>query len=131
MTTHSKNHSLKNLRTDHKTQQGVTLTGLIVTSALLIILALVGMKVVPAYMEFLSVKKVLTSMKQEPLDTMSVNDIQRSFDKRATIAYISVVKGSDLMIDKTTAGTTVNVEYQVIKPIVGNLSVLIDFSTQN
>jgi len=123
------NH-LKNYRADHKTQKGVTLLGLVVVSALLIVVALVGMKVVPAYMEFLSVKKVLSAMKQEPLDTMSASDIKKSFDKRANIAYISVVKGSDLTIEKTSSGTVVNVEYQVIKPIAGNISVLIDFSTQ-
>jgi len=123
------NH-LKNYRADHKTQNGVTLMGLVVVSALLIIVALVGMKVVPAYMEFLSVKKVLTAMKQEPLDTMSASDIKKSFDKRANVAYISVVKGSDLTIEKTSSGTVLNVEYQVIKPIAGNISVLIDFSTQ-
>jgi hypothetical protein len=123
-------NNLKNYRADHKTQDGVTLTGLLVGSALLIVVALVGMKVVPAYMEFFSVKKVLSAMKQEPLDTMSASDIKKSFDKRANIAYISVVKGSDLTIEKTSAGTTLNVEYQVIKPIAGNLSVLIDFSTR-
>lgn len=121
--------NLKNYRADHKTQDGVSLMGLVVVSALLIVVALVGMKVVPAYMEFLSVKKVLAAMKQEPLDTMSASDIKKSFDKRANIAYISVVKGSDLTIEKTSSGTAVNVEYQVIKPIAGNLSVLIDFST--
>lgn len=123
-------NNLKNYRADHKTQDGVTLTGLIVGSALLIAVALVGMKVVPAYMEFLSIKKVLTAMEQEPLDSMSASEIKKSFDKRATIAYISVVKGSDLTIEKTSAGTTVDVEYQVIKPIAGNVSVLIDFSTR-
>lgn len=122
-------NNLKNYRVDHKTQNGFTLTGLVVVSALLIVIALIGMKVVPAYMEFLSVKKVLTAMKQEPLDTMSKNEIMKSFDKRANIAYISVVKGSDLTIEKTSTGTVVNVEYQVIRPIAGNLSVLIDFST--
>lgn len=122
-------NNLKNYRVDHKTQNGFTLTGLVVVSALLIVIALIGMKVVPAYMEFLSVKKVLTAMKQEPLDTMSKSEIIKSFDKRANIAYISVVKGSDLTIEKTSTGTVVNVEYQVIRPIAGNLSVLIDFST--
>lgn len=124
-------NNLKNYRVDHKTQNGFTLTGLVVVSALLIVIALIGMKVVPAYMEFLSVKKVLTAMKQEPLDTMSKNEIMKSFDKRANIAYISIVKGSDLTIEKTSTGTVVNVEYQVIRPIAGNLSVLIDFSTAN
>lgn len=123
-------NNLKHYRADHKTQSGVSLMGLIVVSALLIVVALVGMKVVPAYMEFMSVKKVLSAMKQEPLDTMSASEIKKSFDKRATIAYISVIKGSDLTIEKTSSGTDVNVEYQVIEPIAGNISVLIDFSTR-
>lgn len=123
-------NNLKNYRADHKTQDGVSLMGLLVVSALLIAVALVGMKIVPAYMEFLSVKKVLTAMKQEPLDSMSASEIKKSFDKRADVAYISVVKGSDLTIEKTSSGTAVNVEYQVIKPIAGNISVLIDFSTR-
>jgi hypothetical protein len=122
-------NNLKNYRADHKTQDGVSLMGLMVVSTLLIIVALVGMKVVPAYMEFLSVKKVLTAMEQDPLDTMSASDIKKSFDKRANVAYISVVKGSDLTIEKTSSGTVVSVEYQVVKPIAGNLSVLLDFST--
>jgi Tfp pilus assembly protein PilE len=122
------NH-LKNYRANYKTQGGITLMGLVLVSALLVIVAVLGMKIVPAYMEFLSVKKVLTAMKQEPLDTMSASEIKKSFDKRADVAYISVVKGSDLTIEKTSAGTAVNVEYQVIKPIAGNLSVLLDFST--
>jgi len=124
------NH-LKNYRADHKTQNGVTLMGLIVVSALLVVVALIGMKVVPAYMEFLSVKKVLSAMKQEPLGEMSVKDIRQSFDKRASVAYISVVKGSDLIIEKNGTDTVVGVDYQVIKPLAGNISVLIDFSTQD
>lgn len=121
-------NNLKKYRADHKTQGGVSLMGLIVVSALLIVLALLGMKITPAYMEFFSIKKILTAMKQEPLDTMSAGEIRRSFDNRATVAYVSVVKGSDLVIEKSSSGTVVSVEYQVVKPIVANVSVLIDFS---
>ncbi len=124
-------HHLKNYRAGHKKQSGVTLMGLLVVSALLIFFALLGMKIVPPYMEFLSVQKVLKSMQQEPLDTMSTSDIRKSFDKRASVAYISVIKGADLSVEKSTAGTVITVDYQVIEPIAGNLSVLIDFSARS
>lgn len=121
---------LKNYRNNYKKQNGVTLLGLMLVSVVVIIFALVGMKVVPAYMEFLSVKKVLSTMKQEPLAEMSDKDIRTSFDKRASIAYISVVKGSDLIIEKNGDKKDLIMEYQVVKPIAGNISVLIDFSTR-
>ena len=123
-------HCLKNYRNNYKKQNGVTLLGLMLVSVVVIVFALVGMKVVPAYMEFLSVKKVLSTMKQEPLAEMSEKDIRTSFDKRASIAYISVVKGSDLIIEKNGDKKELVMEYQVIKPIAGNISVLIDFSTR-
>ena len=123
-------HCLKNYRNNYKKQNGVTLLGLMLVSVVVIVFALVGMKVVPAYMEFLSVKKVLSTMKQEPLAEMSDKDIRTSFDKRASIAYISVVKGSDLIIEKNGDSKVLVMEYQVIKPIAGNISVLIDFSTR-
>ena len=121
---------LKNYRNNYKKQNGVTLLGLMIVSVVVIIFALVGMKVVPAYMEFLSVKKVLSTMKQEPLAEMSDKEIRTSFDKRASIAYISVVKGSDLIIEKNGDKKDLVMEYQVVKPIAGNISVLIDFSTR-
>jgi hypothetical protein len=41
------------------------------------------------------------------------------------------VKSSDLIIDKDSAGVTVaTVRYQVVEPLFGNLSILLDFSTQ-
>ncbi len=121
---------LKNYRNNYKKQNGVTLLGLMMVSVVVIIFALVGMKVVPAYMEFFSVKKVLSTMKQEPLAEMSDKEIRTSFDKRASIAYISVVKGSDLIIEKNGDKKDLIMEYQVVKPIAGNISVLIDFSTR-
>ena len=60
-------HYLKNNRANHKKQSGLTLSGLLVVSAVIILVSILAMKIVPAYMEFLSVKKVLKAMEQEPL----------------------------------------------------------------
>ncbi len=61
---------------------------------------------------------------------MSNHEIMASFNRRADTGYVTVIKGSDLAIDKNSAGETVaSVQYQVIKPLFGNVSVLIDFET--
>lgn len=120
---------MKHNLSQYKKQGGATLLGMFFIGAIVVFASIVVIKMVPAYTEFMSVKKVLSAMKQDPLNNMSNKEIKDSFDKRANIAYVETVKGSDLLIEKTTSGeTVVSVEYQVVKPIMGNVSVMIDFS---
>ncbi|HEY0842377.1 DUF4845 domain-containing protein [Methylotenera sp.] len=115
-----------------KKQQGATLLGMLIVGAFVVFVALIVMKVTPAYIEFMSVKKVLKAMQSESLGTMSNKEIKDSFEKRASVAYVDTVKGSDLVIEKTPDGNAVvSVSYEVVKPIMGNVSVLIDFSARS
>lgn len=115
-----------------KKQGGATMIGMAFIAAALIFVAIIVMKMVPAYIEYFSVKKVLQAMGQESLSSMSKKEIMRSFDNRRGVAYVDVVKGDDLIIDKNDAGATVvSVKYQVVKPIVANVSVLIDFEVSS
>lgn len=115
-----------------KKQGGATFLGMLFIGALIAFTALIVMKLTPAYTEFMSVKKVLVAMKQEPLSSMTNKEIKDSFDKRANVAYVDIVKGSDLTIEKGADGdTVVAVEYQVVKPVIGNVSVLLDFSARS
>jgi hypothetical protein len=117
---------------NRKTQSGATLLGMLIVGAMVAFVALIVMKMVPAYTEYFSVKQALKAMKQESLSTMSKKEISNSFDRRASTGYIEVVKGSDLIIEKTAGGdTVVSVEYQVVKPVIANVSVLIDFSASS
>ena len=110
-------------------QQGMTFIGMVLVIAALVFLAVIGMKVVPAYIEFFGVKKVIQSISSDPkFNEMSKQDIITSFDKGANIGYVSVIKGSDLVISKTDAGNVVSATYQVVVPIVANASVLLDFN---
>lgn len=113
-------------------QGGATLIGMAFIAAALIFVAIIVMKMMPSYIEYFSVKKVLQTMGQESLSSMSKKEIISSFDKRSNIAYVEVVKGSDLIIEKNDVGATVvSVQYQVIKPIVANVSVLMDFEASS
>lgn len=125
-------HNMTHHHFSRKKQGGATLIGMFFIGAMLVFVALIVMKMVPAYTEFMSVKKVLRAMQQDSLSSMSSKEIKDSFDKRASIDYIDTVKGSDLTIEKDAeGGTVVSVEYQVVKPIIGNVSVLLDFSARS
>ncbi|MDP2152506.1 MAG: DUF4845 domain-containing protein [Methylotenera sp.] len=128
----SKMKSAKNQpKNQPKSQQGATLLGMLIVGVFVVFIALVVMKVTPAYIEFMSVKKVLKATSQESLSTMTSKEIKDSFNKRASTSYVDVVSGADLVIEKGANGTVLTVDYEVVKPIIGNVSVLIDFSARS
>lgn len=111
-------------------QQGMTFIGLVLVVAAVIFLAVIGMKVVPAYIEFFGVKKIIGSIGSDPkFNEMSKQDIMTAFDKGADIGYVKVIQGKDLVIAKGESGNVVSADYQVTVPIVANASVLLDFKT--
>lgn len=115
-----------------KKQKGATFIGMLFIGGILVFVALIVMTVFPAYTEFFSVKTVMKSMKTESLNSMSKKEIMDAFNRRASTSYVTVVTGKDLSIDKNSSGeTVVSVQYQVTKPLAGNISVLLDFSASS
>lgn len=113
-------------------QRGIGFLGMLFAGALIVLVAITAVRIVPVYTEFLTVKKVLKAMQQDPLENMTPKEIKDAFDKRASIDYVSVVNGDELSISRTDSGATVvSIEYQVVKPLAGNISVLMDFSASS
>ncbi len=111
-------------------QKGMTFIGLVLVVAAVICIAVVGMKVAPAYLEFFSVKKIINKIGHEGnFAQMSKKEIIDEFTNGANISYVTVIQGSDLVIEKSDTGNLVKAEYQVVLPIVANASILLDFST--
>lgn len=125
-------HNLNKQQSNAKNQKGITFIGVLIIAALLIFIAIVGMKMMPAYMEYMAVKKVIRAMGQEQLSTMNKNEIVKSFNRRKSIDDIKSVTAGDLLVEKDATGNTVvSVEYQVVQPIMGNVSALIDFKASS
>ena len=111
-----------------KQQQGATFLGMAIVAGVIIFIAIIGMKMLPAYIEYISVKKVIKAMGSDPsLSSMSTKEIRQSFNKRKSIDNIGSVTGDDLVIEKDDGSTVVSVDYQVQKPLMGNVTALLDF----
>jgi hypothetical protein len=112
-----------------KRQKGMTFIGWVVILALVLSYIYIGIKVVPAYVEFFSVKKILATMAREPgFATMTPAEIRKSFVRRLAIDYVSAVSAQDLDIRKEDGENVVSVEYSQKIPLFYNVSVLLDFS---
>lgn len=110
-------------------QKGMTFLGFIIVVIAALLLILVGIKIVPNYIEFLSVKKTLVSMSSESsFDNMTNSEIIQSFDQKANIHDITVINGRDLIIASDANGNKViSAQYEVVEPLAFNLSALMDF----
>lgn len=110
-------------------QRGATVLGMFFIAALVASGAILAAKLVPAYLEFMSVKKILNSMATGgDLKTMSPKEIQNSFFRRADIDNVRSVKPEDIAISREGNQSSVTVEYSVKVPVVANVSACMDFS---
>jgi hypothetical protein len=109
-------------------QRGVSLMGLIVTLAVLGFLAVMAAKLMPAYIDYFSVKKMFKTMEQAGDLKQGVREIRRSFDTRNAIENVQAVKGDDLEVTKEAGETVVSANWSVKVPLVSNVSACLDFS---
>lgn len=108
-------------------QQGMSLISVFFVGTILFTLIILMVKMAPAYIEYASVKKLMTKIGQEPnFATMSNEEIAKEFDAGATVSYISSVKSSDLTIYETDQKVIV-AEYQVASPLIANVSLMMKF----
>ena len=108
-------------------QLGISLGGLIAGAIVFIILAAIGMKLLPSYLEFFAVKKAVSALASEARGGTTVAEIRKGFDQRAMIDDINTVKGSDLEITKDSGGIVIVAGYRREIPLVANIGVYIDF----
>ena len=113
-------------------QRGMSMVGLLLWGIAIVFVALVAMKLVPAYMEFVTIKKILTDIGSEVGNkSMSNAEIRDRFARRAMIDNISTVAPGDLDITRENNRTVVSVEYTFQTPLVGNVSLLADFKASS
>lgn len=111
-----------------RTQHGLSLVGLLMVSAIVVVVALIGFKLLPAYIEYFTIKRVVTDLANGvEVRGGTVRDVQAAFSRRAQIDGITSVGPDDLEVVKQGDGFEVAANYRVEVPLFGNVSACIDF----
>lgn len=106
-------------------EQGLSLTGLIVLLAIVGFIAVMAMKVVPTFTEYMSIKKAIATIKAEG---GSIPEMRAAFNRQAEVGYIDAIDGKDLTIVKNGDDAEISFAYQKVIPLVGPVSLLIDYA---
>ncbi len=120
---------MRTLTRSFQRQRGIGFVSLIFVFAVCAVVLLLGMKLIPVYLELFSVKKVMAAMAQgEDVKSGTVTDIRKSFDRRAVIDNIQAVSGQDLEISKDAGETVVVATWQHRVALFTGYTLLVDFS---
>jgi hypothetical protein len=112
-----------------KHQQGLTFISLVFFLALIAFFVLLGLKIGPIYLDHMKVTNALAEIKKTPdIETKSANEIRESLNKRFNMNYVNDVTQDDITVVKQGNYLKVIIEYEVVKKIAGNLSVLVEFN---
>lgn len=112
-----------------KNQQGMTFISLVFLLGLIAFFVLLVLKIGPIYLDHRKVVDALQSVKSQPeFNTMTEGDIKNALSKRFDLNYVSDADLSDVHVLSSGSYTKVTIEYNVVKNIAGNLSVLVEFS---
>ncbi len=113
-------------------ERGLTLVGLILVLGVSAFFVLMGFKLLPAYIEFFSIKRIIKELGESPeLKGATVKDVQAAFERRATIDSITAIRGTDLQIDKQGDGFVLSANWERKIPLVSNVSALVEFEVEN
>ena len=108
-------------------QRGVSLGGLFVGLFVVILLALLGMKLIPAYMEYGTAKNAIQAIARER-PSATPQEVRRAFDSRSAIDDITAVKASDLDVTKDGGQVVISFAYRKEVPLFMNVGVYMDFA---
>ena len=111
-------------------QRGMTLTSFLMVLIVVAFAIYIGMKLIPMYQEYYSVRSALKGLANEPGSAdMDPSRIQDMFFKRMDINYSDHVKPQDVKFERIDGGWRMNVNYEVRRELIGNLDVVGKFDT--
>jgi hypothetical protein len=112
-------------------QSGVSLSGLLVSAVILAMVALLGMKVAPSLIEYFQIVKAVKTISGSDAAQASVADVRKAFSRQSSIDDFKAVTAQDLEISKDGGELIISFAYEKRIPLVGNVSLLIDFEGSN
>ncbi len=110
-------------------QTGLTLISTILLLGLIAFFTLLILKIAPIYIDHSKVVNSLTGLKQTvDIQTKNKNEVWGALDKRFNLNYVNNVTKDDVKITKQGNYLKVEIAYEVVEKIFGNLSVLVEFN---
>ena len=114
-----------------KKQRGMTAIGWIIVLGLIGFFVLLALRLVPGYLEFMSVSGAMQSLQNEPgITQKSPPEIRTLLSKRFDVNDVHTVKAKDVKIEQKSGRLVISVNYEVRVPVMGNIDAVSKFQKE-
>tara|TARA_Y100001972_G_C7595107_1_gene298277 strand:+ start:62 stop:448 length:387 start_codon:yes stop_codon:yes gene_type:complete len=109
--------------------RGVSMIGWLLIGTVVVVFGSAGMKTIPAYLEFNTVKGAIVSVLQDSKAALkSESELRGELDKRFVINNVKAISVTDVGFSKEVSGVIAVVDYEVRENLFGNLDLVMTFS---
>ena len=108
-------------------QSGMGIIGLFLIIAVGLFFVIIGVKLVPAYLEYFAIKRAFVSTIQNDSQNASPKNIRDALDRRFDVDLVKSINSSDVEITKNGAKYAITADYNVSIPLLSNVSLRVDF----
>ena len=109
-------------------QRGLTVTGLLFGGMVIVLIAVLGMKVVPEVVEYTKIVADIKAIARDPaLQQASLAEVRQSYTRRAIVDQVSAVTAQDIDVSRNGSTLILSFSYTKKIPLFGPVSLLIDF----
>ncbi|MDO8465921.1 MAG: DUF4845 domain-containing protein [Gallionella sp.] len=110
-------------------QRGLSLSGFMFGAFILVLASIVGLKLIPNYMQDATIKNLFVAIANDPeMQKASPGTIRLSFGRRASIDNITAIKAEDIEIASDGGKLVLSASYAVKVPVGGNVSLYLEFN---
>jgi hypothetical protein len=113
-----------------KHQTGLTMISWVILLLLIGFVALFGFKLVPLYMDYMTINAALTNVAHQAADgPVSASSIHYAIEKQLNVNDVSVVSADDIKIgtDPTSNNMTLTLDYDARTGFVANIDLIAHF----
>jgi hypothetical protein len=110
-------------------QSGITLIGFLIVLMVVGFFGYMGMKLLPAYTEFMGVSKAMTQVASAGVEGKTLDDIRRDLVFKMGFQYVddATIKPKDITIQRNNNAAELHVSYDKRVPFMYNIDFLLHF----
>ncbi|NNF16031.1 MAG: DUF4845 domain-containing protein [Gammaproteobacteria bacterium] len=113
-------------------QKGMTMIGWVVVIAIILLLALGGLRLLPVYLEYFKIDSVLRdlSLRDNSETRVTPKSINEYLQKRFDVEGINVIQPSEISIKREDSVFLVKADYDHVVAFIGNVNFLVEFEKE-
>ena len=106
-------------------QRGLSMIGFLFVAAVLLVIALLAFRMIPAYIEYYTIQKALEAAVAD--SDLTTAGVRRAMDRKLSADYADAITPKDVAVTKQGNTVTASASWQKILPLVSNVSLLLEF----